>query len=216
VSLGDGTYSLASILTGDAYKEEWRFIANLNQSSPWEAYPGAGRPGDLEGVSYKGTMAIGMTWAKRNESAVLSFGHPPDWNRHFIEARFDKLDDGGDLHSTSVEIRNISAPAHAESHRESLNGCGSAVSPSSLIHEGNGFVIRMYSYDHNPPHFHVLLRSDTSESQAKVEVATLDTLAGHLPPAIRRTVKEWAKNHRQELSRNWERCRTGERPILLG
>jgi hypothetical protein len=27
---------LASILTGDTYKEEWRFIANLNQSSPWE------------------------------------------------------------------------------------------------------------------------------------------------------------------------------------
>lgn len=213
IVLGDGTQSLGTILNGDVYKDEWRFISSLDQSSPWGAYPSARIPGDLEGVSYRGRAADGMTWAKDNNSAVFSFGHPPDWNGDFILAQFDKIDAAGDIRSIPVDIRNLSAPEHVETHREMIRNYGGDVSPSSLIHEADGFVVRMYFYDHNPPHFHVLLHAGT---QAKCAIGTLDILAGDLPPGLLREVRAWARIHRDALMRNWDRCQSGDHPFVLG
>ena len=213
--LGDGTYSLASVLVGDIQKEEWRFILNLDQSSPWAEYPGVRKPGDLEGVNFRGTAAVGMTWARINGSAVLSFGHPPDWNQDFIAAQFEQIDEAENLVSVQVSIPNLSRPVHVESHHEALRNFGSTVSPSSLVHDGHSFVVRMYPYDHNPPHFHVLLHRDTSNTLAKCAIDTLDTLSGHLPPTLRNAVKDWARIHRDDLITSWERCRVGEHPLVL-
>jgi hypothetical protein len=213
--LADGTQSLSTILIGDPYKDEWRFINSLNQSNPWDAYPGTRAPGDLEGVSFLGTAAVGMTWAKQNNSAVFSFGHPPNWNTDFIHAQFDAMDVTGEINSISIDVPNLSTPEHAETHRGTIRNYGHTVSPSSLIHDGNGFVVRMYSYDHNPPHFHVLLHRNTSETQAKCAIATLDILAGYLPATLRSAVREWARTHRDALMANWERCQSGDRPLVL-
>jgi len=38
VVLGDGTRSLAELLRGD--RDQWRFLKSLDQSSPWDAFPG--------------------------------------------------------------------------------------------------------------------------------------------------------------------------------
>ncbi len=213
ILLNDGTQSLRSILVGHAYKEEWRFIGGLSQSNPWDAYPGTRRPEDLEGVSYHGKDAVGMTWARANGSVVFSFGHPPDWNQGMIPAQFDEMNAAAsEVSSIPIEIRNLSAPAHVEQHRAILTNYGRTISASSLVFEGGGFFIRMYAYDHNPPHFHVLLRRDTSESQAECAIQTLDILSGHLPPTFQRPVREWATTHRNDLMLNWERCQAGDRP----
>jgi Domain of unknown function (DUF4160) len=212
VLLGDGTQSMGTILKGNLYKDEWRFISGLDQASPWAAYPGARMPGDLEGVSHRGRAAIGMTWANENDSAVFSFGHPPDWNGAFIPARFDEMDYVGDIASIPIDIRNLSAPEHIDTHRAMMRNYGGDVSPSSLIYEADGFVVRMYSYDHNPPHFHVLLHAGT---QAKCVIGTLDILAGDLPPGFLSEVRAWARIHRDALMRNWDRCQSGDRPFVL-
>lgn len=211
--LGDGTQTLASILKGDAHKDHWRFIAGLDQCSPWGAYPSGVVPGDLEEVSYKGQAAVGMTWAYRNTSAVFSFDHRADWHESSIEAQHHQLDPAGNASCTDVNIRNLSTPGHVEAHRAILANYGVPVSQSSVILRGDGYVIRMYSNDHNPPHFHVLLNSG---DQAKCAIPTLDLLAGYLPPGTRREVKAWAANHLEDLARNWERCQTGHHPILIG
>jgi hypothetical protein len=215
VPLVDGTQSLRTILNSHVYKDEWRFINGLNQSSPWDAYPGARIPGDLEGVSFHGTAAVGMTWAMENGSAVFSFGHLPDWNAEFIQAQFEDIDVTGSINSIPINVPNLSAPPHVETHREAIRNYGGKVSPSSLTHEANGFVVRMYSYDHNPPHFHILLHRDTSKSQAKCAIRTLDILAGQLPSALRGEVREWAIANRDALMTNWERCQVGDHPFRL-
>lgn len=211
--LGDGTQTLASILKGDAHKDEWRFIANLDQSSPWGAYPDGVVPGDLEEVTFRGKLAVGMTWANKNGSAVVSFDHRPVWHETFIEAQHNELDASGNANFVQVNIRNLSAPDHVQFHRALLADYGAAVSQSSLIFRGDGYVIRMYSYDHNPPHFHVLLNSG---AQAKYAIVTLDPLAGYLPPGLRSEVKAWARSHKVDLLRNWARCQIGDHPLLLG
>jgi Domain of unknown function (DUF4160) len=63
-----------------------------------------------------------------------------------------------------------------------------------------GIYIRMYNDDHNPPHFHV----DYQWQQAQFAIETGELLAGKLPSKAVKLVREWAKDHQQELRENWE------------
>lgn len=65
-----------------------------------------------------------------------------------------------------------------------------------------GIIIRMFYNDHNPPHFHVIYQDD----EALIDIRTLDILEGKLPKRALQLVVEWAIEHREELSRNWERA----------
>jgi hypothetical protein len=62
-----------------------------------------------------------------------------------------------------------------------------------------GVTIRMYYDDHAPPHFHAYY----GEEGAKVDIETLDILAGSLPRRARALVLEWAAEHREQLRENW-------------
>lgn len=69
-----------------------------------------------------------------------------------------------------------------------------------------GIVIWMYHdeiHHRGRPHFHATYGDD----EASIDIDSLDLLAGELPPRARRLVVEWAREHRRELSENWERAR---------
>jgi hypothetical protein len=61
-----------------------------------------------------------------------------------------------------------------------------------------GIAIRMYYDDHGPPHFHAYY----GKQSAKIDIETLDTLAGQLPRRVRGLILEWAAEHRDELREN--------------
>ena len=61
----------------------------------------------------------------------------------------------------------------------------------------------MYFRDHPPPHFQAVY----GEHEANVEIATGDVIAGRLPNAAMRLVKQWALAHQSELMANWHRAR---------
>lgn len=67
-----------------------------------------------------------------------------------------------------------------------------------------GIIVRMYFNDHNPPHFHVVY----GEHQAQIDIQTLSIFGGHLPPRALGMVIEWATQHRDELSADWDRARS--------
>ena len=62
-----------------------------------------------------------------------------------------------------------------------------------------GIVIAMYYRDHAPPHFHARY----AEYSASVVIESLEVLAGSLPDRALRMVRDWANEHREELSANW-------------
>lgn len=77
-----------------------------------------------------------------------------------------------------------------------------------------GMVIWMYhdeAHHRGRPHFHATYGDD----EASVDIESLEILAGELPPRAKRLVIEWARAHRDDLRRNWERARRHEslRPI---
>ena len=68
-----------------------------------------------------------------------------------------------------------------------------------------GIVIRMFYQEHGPPHFH----AEHHSQQASF------TLNGKLFAGVirsrtaRRRIQRWARLHREDRERNWERLRNG-------
>ena len=65
----------------------------------------------------------------------------------------------------------------------------------------NGIKIYLYDNDHNPPHFHAIYGSEA----ALIEIDTLVVLAGNIPPAQLRKVRNWAKDKQAALRTEFER-----------
>lgn len=65
-----------------------------------------------------------------------------------------------------------------------------------------GIYIRMYQDDHNPPHFHV----EYQGHEALMAIETGEVLAGKLPNKAVKLVREWAKEHQEELLENWQQA----------
>ena len=68
-----------------------------------------------------------------------------------------------------------------------------------------GIVIAMYYDDHQPPHFHARYGSQ----HARIDIHSLDVMAGRLSPRVRGLVTEWASIHARELLEDWELARAG-------
>ncbi len=56
------------------------------------------------------------------------------------------------------------------------------------IGEFDGIRVMMFHRDHLPPHFHV----EYGDDEAEIAIATLEVLAGQVPPATVWKVREWA------------------------
>src|SRR5450755_4625970 len=85
-----------------------------------------------------------------------SFAFPPNWGNSWVRAQYREMADDFNITSTDVQMPNLSNPGHVTTHRDLIDNYGRVTLPSSLVYEGDGFVIRMYVDDHNPPHFHVV------------------------------------------------------------
>lgn len=75
-----------------------------------------------------------------------------------------------------------------------------------------GVMIRLYYADHEPAHFHAVI----GEAEMLVRIADLEVMAGNLPPAQRRAVMEWARQHQDRLALAWLQCRQGVKPERIG
>jgi hypothetical protein len=69
-----------------------------------------------------------------------------------------------------------------------------------------GIVIRMYFFDHEPPHFH----AHYGDSEAQFRIHPIGLLGGDLPPRVLALVVEWGKLHEAELMENWRRLHSDE------
>jgi hypothetical protein len=71
-----------------------------------------------------------------------------------------------------------------------------------------GIVIRMYFFDHEPPHFHAAYGA----AEARIRIDPVGLLAGSLPPRPLALVVEWASLHKEDLLDNWRRLHADEPP----
>jgi hypothetical protein len=71
-----------------------------------------------------------------------------------------------------------------------------------------GIVIKMYSDDHPPPHFHAIY----SKHEAVIRIDTMAPMAGRLPPRALGLVIEWATRYNHELDEAWRKAKNLESP----
>ena len=72
-------------------------------------------------------------------------------------------------------------------------------------------IIRMYmeaGIEHNNPHFHAYYQNDV----AVFKFDPVEIIAGTLPKRQQRLVEACAELHQQELSYDWERLQSGQKP----
>lgn len=72
-----------------------------------------------------------------------------------------------------------------------------------------GIRILMYYNDHTPPHFHAEYAGDT----VSLEIVSLAVLDGQVQRRALGMVVEWARAHREDLLKDWDRARDGV-PLL--
>lgn len=63
-----------------------------------------------------------------------------------------------------------------------------------------GITIAMYYKDHSYPHFHAKYAGQTGV----FSITDLRLIEGNLPKRVLALVLEWAFEHRNELTENWE------------
>ena len=66
-----------------------------------------------------------------------------------------------------------------------------------------GIIIKMFFYDHAPPHFH----AEYGNYKATFEIKSGKLLSGKLPGKQLKLVQAWAIIHEKELLRNFEKLR---------
>jgi hypothetical protein len=216
VVFGGGPHTLASVLRGADYREEWRSVREMDQASPYGPDDWA-MPGELEEVRFLGIAGVGMSRALENSSAILSFAFRQVWDLPYLQATHSKLDDTGAVVSNHVDVPNLAKQEHVATHEELVREIGIDLSRSSIIYKGEGFVLRIYFNDHNPPHFHVMAQSNTSETLARFRIDTMDQLdqSGSLRPGVRRQIIDWAEGRREALMGCWRQCRDHRHPARL-
>lgn len=83
-----------------------------------------------------------------------------------------------------------------------------------IISMFHGIVIRMYMLDeqhHHLPH----LDAKYAESEASIDLADGEVLAGELPRKQLRLVQAWVELHRDALMADWELARSGQLPYKI-
>ena len=77
-----------------------------------------------------------------------------------------------------------------------------------------GIIIRMFmeaGAAHHTPHFHAYYQ----EHVGVFSLDPVDLMAGELPRTQRRLVEAWAELHHEELTADWERLQSGQRPLPI-
>lgn len=63
-----------------------------------------------------------------------------------------------------------------------------------------GIIIKMFSDEHNPPHFH----AEYAEYKATFSIETGQMIQGNMPQNKAVLITAWAVIHKEELMKNWE------------
>lgn len=63
----------------------------------------------------------------------------------------------------------------------------------------NKYRLQLREKDHNPMHVHLV----DGEVNAKIDLATLEVVAGLIPAALKAEVLDWLKTNQADLIKEW-------------
>lgn len=214
--------SISDLLVGENHqpiaainRTALRYFMGLARSNPWSHVIKNETAGLMAEVRHEDVLGVGLTWADKEKTVTVSFGHAAPWDHNEIPGVRYSIDTNGKDTYAPVNIPNLSVLAHVDTWRDLLRDQGFEESASSVIYRGDGFIVRMFLNDHEPPHVHVM-PLDSYQTLGKLRLDTLEMLDKPLPTDIGRAVTSWAAENKDELLRSWARCRSGKLPYNFG
>lgn len=194
--IGNGDY-FCTILKSHHYDDHWRFIKILVQRTPLDMN------NMTVNVLLNAQQATGVALALKNRSAAVSLRSHQAWENCAISVTVEDVE---------KLVHNLAIPEHVNALDELFCNYGINVSASSVVFQDGAIQVRMFLDDHNPPHIHV----DFPDYTARINLRTFDIMDGRLPQHVSSSIISWARQNQQELLANWERCRAGNHPFLIG
>jgi hypothetical protein len=120
-TLVDQRYSLAELLAGDEYRDEWRFLRGFANRSPLSAEMDTAFRLQVEEVEYhyQEQASIALGWADQLGTGVVSF---PDanWFDACLMVGKRELNEAADIQECTVKVRNFAQLEHVTDHRDWL------------------------------------------------------------------------------------------------
>lgn len=214
MTFGAKRHTLSGLL-GNENHESWQMLKAIAVACPYTSAPAAVLPGEDEEIVHGRLNGIGMTWAWKNRSLIVSFGHRKPWEDDRINVVYRKLENSGRITRATKVIENISHPSHAVTWKMILRNVGFSISSSSLVYESIGFAMRMYFDDHGFPHVHVLSSRSSRKVLLKIRIDNCATLDGEVNGSKLKEIVQLIESNKAVLLENWERCRRGDHLIRL-
>lgn len=207
--------TLASFASGIG-KDWWRFLAALQQRSPFILVDGCSLPAKTHFVCGDGRLGEALAWSCTNETASISFASDYLWSAQLIEGQICDCED--DVHSSGgpSSVRNVADETDVDTHRDFFEHSGLEFRGGSLVLEAVQFSLRMPPRDHEPMHVHVCPPGSASETWATVRFdREPEILAGRLSLEQIRAVRDAIGKSRQQLIDNWDRRRRGLPAVFI-
>ncbi|WP_426762614.1 DUF4160 domain-containing protein [Hafnia paralvei] len=167
-------------------------------------------------LSILGHASRGALMSLLHSPAMLSFNINNNYLSNKINCEYYSI--CNDVERTdSIDINNISKLQHVENYSSDILDFGYLSSKSPTIYSNTDYIVQMYSNDHNPPHIHVYDASENNTTLARININNFDLMDGSekIQP-IRKNVMEWVRVNQQFLLENWELCRQGKYPRIIG
>lgn len=127
--------TLQMILKGNKFREEWDFIRQLSDRSPFSRDFDdelAQEISELEFRTRPGqVLSRALAWATLMNTAIVSLDAHPDWSKAWVDTSLTKLDEVGNIVESDGRVRNASQIHHADEHQEWLKILGLAPAPTA-------------------------------------------------------------------------------------
>ena len=199
-----------SSYAGAIGKDWWRFLAGLQQRSPFHQAEGCLRDAHTHFVCKDGDLDEAFAWTFENDSVAISFASSLHWLDAHVSGGYCNCDDHRHRTSAKAVVTHLALEEHVDAHRLVIEALGLEFRGGSLVWETADFCLRMPPRDHEPMHVHVCPPGTAAETWATVRFDRRpEILAGRLSPEVLASVKDLITEFRPQLVANWERRRLG-------
>lgn len=210
-------HSLCELLSGQDSREYWDRLRHsfifIDDDKKYNYKERISIFEDNEFTTIDKKTCQGILRAYNYSSLTISFNIDAEHDKELINAiHYSLVTDK----ETNISVGNISKIDHIETHIGLIENYGIILSTSTLVYQGDNYVVHMYINDHNPPHIHVYDSNDKATLLARVNINNFDLMEGsEKVNSIKRDLMSWIKTNQDSLKKSWELCQKGEYPIRI-
>ena len=122
-TLVDQRHSLAELLAGNDYRDEWRFIRGFENRSPLSSDMKNVFCNEIKEMEYHYNDLIGTAigWGDLLDTGAISFLSEDCWEGSYLEIEKQELDEDAEILSSVIKLRHFSQDEHVQIHKAWLN-----------------------------------------------------------------------------------------------